>query len=124
IGLPEVKLGLLPGAGGTVHTTYVAGPEATLKLAGSGSMMPVAKARDIGLVDAVFEDDLVASAVTFLANKITAGVIPPPVSARGTALQPIDEAAFSQLTAELCRKARSAAPKQVAEAVRNATTLS
>src|SRR5690554_4551508 len=80
--------------------------------------------RDIGLFDAVFGRAQLAIAVAFLTDRIAAGAIPPPVSERGGNAKPIDEKVFSLPTAELCRNARSATPRQVAGAVRNATTLS
>ncbi|MCD1633127.1 enoyl-CoA hydratase/isomerase family protein [Martelella mediterranea] len=124
LGLPEVKLGLLPGAGGTVRTTYLIGAEATLKLAGSGNMMGAEAAQGIGLVDAVFDNDLVANAIRFLSDRIDADDIPPPVSRRREAMPACDSQALDKLTAELCRKARSSAPELAAQSVRNALTLS
>ncbi len=85
IGLPEVKLGLLPGAGGTVRTTYLAGAKASLELAGSGEMMRADAAGKLGLIDAVFAGDLIANAVRFLQRKISENDIPAPVSQRADA---------------------------------------
>ena len=124
LGLPEVKLGLLPGAGGTVRTTYLIGAEATLKLAGSGEMMGAEAAQAIGLVDAVFDNDLTANAIRLLSDKIDADVIPPPVSRRREGMPGCDPGALESLTGTLCRKARSSAPELTAQSVRNALTLS
>ena len=124
LGLPEVKLGLLPGAGGTVRTTYLIGAEATLKLAGSGEMMGAEAAQAVGLVDAVFDIDLTANAIRFLSDKIDADDIPPPVSRRGEGMPACDPEALESVTAELCRKARSSAPELTAQSVRNALSLS
>lgn len=124
LGLPEVKLGLLPGAGGTVRTTYLIGAEATLKLAGSGNMMGAEAAQAIGLVDAVFDNDLTANAIQFLSDRIDADDIPPPVSRRRGAMPACEPAVLENLTAEICRKARSSAPELAAQSVRSALTLS
>lgn len=124
LGLPEVKLGLLPGAGGTVRTTYLIGAEATLKLAGSGEMMGAEAAQAIGLVDAVFDNDLTANAIRFPSDKIDADDIPPPVSRRREGMPACDPEALESVTAELCRKARSSAPELTAQSVRNALSLS
>ncbi len=51
LGLPEIKLGLLPGAGGTVRLPRVAGVEAALKVILSGEPVPVERAEDV--VDAI-----------------------------------------------------------------------
>lgn len=124
VGLPEVKLGLLPGAGGTVRATYLAGAEAALGLAGSGEPMPAAKARDNGLVDAVFDDgDLIGNAMAFLRARIAAGDMPPPVSKRGYAMPKSDPKALEATQARLARKGSTAAIAAVADAVRGAETL-
>lgn len=123
IGLPEVKLGLLPGAGGTVRTTYLTGAEASLKLAGSGEMMRADAAGKLGLIDAVFAGDLIANAVRFLQGKISENDIPAPVSKRAADMPSTDPAALEKLAAELCQKARSSAPMLTAQAVKAALEL-
>ena len=50
-GLPEIKLGLLPGAGGTQRLPKCVGILNALDLMIKGQNLPVAKAKDIGLVD-------------------------------------------------------------------------
>jgi len=64
VGLPEVKLGLLPGAGGTQRFTRLAGPEAALDAITSGAQIPASRALELGLIDAVAED-VVAEAIVF-----------------------------------------------------------
>src|SRR5438067_4384819 len=68
IALPEVKLGLLPGAGGTQRLPRVLGLEAALNMIVSG--VPVASEKLPALFDAVFaaDADLVAAAVEFAAK--------------------------------------------------------
>ena len=123
IGLPEVKLGLLPGAGGTVRTTYLAGAKASLELAGSGEMMRADAAGKLGLIDAVFAGDLIANAVRFLQRKISENDIPAPVSQRAGDMPSADPAALEKLAAELCQKARSSAPMLTGQAVKAALEL-
>ncbi|MBN7797383.1 3-hydroxyacyl-CoA dehydrogenase NAD-binding domain-containing protein [Parahaliea mediterranea] len=66
VGLPEVKLGLLPGAGGTQRTPRLTGLETALELITSGNPMPAPRAADAGLVDKVIEgDDLLAGALAY-----------------------------------------------------------
>jgi 3-hydroxyacyl-CoA dehydrogenase len=62
VGLPEVKLGLIPGAGGTQRFTRLAGPEAALEAITSGAQLPASRALELGLIDAV-ADDAIAAAV-------------------------------------------------------------
>jgi 3-hydroxyacyl-CoA dehydrogenase len=61
VGLPEVKLGLLPGAGGTQRFTRLAGPAAALEAITSGAALPAARALELGVLDAVAEDALAAA---------------------------------------------------------------
>jgi 3-hydroxyacyl-CoA dehydrogenase len=58
VGLPEVKLGLIPGAGGTQRFTRLAGPEAALEAITTGTQIPAARAHELGLVDAVVDEAL------------------------------------------------------------------
>ena len=62
VGLPEVKLGLLPGAGGTQRFTRLAGPEAALEAITSGAQIPAARALELGLIDAIADDAVSAAA--------------------------------------------------------------
>ena len=65
-GLPEVKLGLLPGAGGTQRLPRVIGVEAALPIIVKGDPIPAAKAEALGLVDKMAgEDSLEADAIAF-----------------------------------------------------------
>ena len=61
VGLPEVKLGLIPGAGGTQRFTRLAGPAAALEAITSGATLPAARALELGVLDAVAEDALAAA---------------------------------------------------------------
>ncbi|WP_296221426.1 3-hydroxyacyl-CoA dehydrogenase NAD-binding domain-containing protein [uncultured Sphingomonas sp.] len=66
IGLPEVKLGLLPGAGGTQRLPRIVGVKAALEMVAIGDPIPAKKAAEVGLVDRVVgEDSLEADAIAF-----------------------------------------------------------
>jgi len=64
-GLPEVKLGLLPGAGGTQRLPRVVGVEKALEMIVSGDPIGADAARQHGLIDEIVEGDLTAAAVAF-----------------------------------------------------------
>ncbi|RLQ87291.1 3-hydroxyacyl-CoA dehydrogenase NAD-binding domain-containing protein [Notoacmeibacter ruber] len=73
VGLPEINLGLIPGAGGTQRMPRLVGPERALDIILSGKPFPVEAAHEDGIIDAVFEDDLIANAVAFIRDKVQAG---------------------------------------------------
>jgi 3-hydroxyacyl-CoA dehydrogenase len=124
LGLPEVKLGLLPGAGGTVRLPYLLGPQKALKIIVSGVPVDARTALEGGLVDAVYDGDLVANAVAFARAKLAEGGPFKPVRDRREKIERVDVAAFDMEAAELTKKARGLeAPIACAQAVRNAITL-
>ena len=65
LGVPEVKLGLLPGAGGTQRLPRVAGVEKALEMAATGNPIGAKEAQAIGLVDRLIEGELLPHAVAF-----------------------------------------------------------
>ncbi|MBI1218093.1 MAG: 3-hydroxyacyl-CoA dehydrogenase [Rhodobacteraceae bacterium] len=81
VGLPEVTLGIVPGAGGTVRTPRLAGVEVAVDLATSGKPLSAEKAHNAGLIDAVAQGDLREAATAF-ARMALAKPLPQPVSAR------------------------------------------
>src|SRR5205814_2529930 len=64
-GLPEVRLGLLPGAGGTQRLPRVVGVEKALQMIVSGDPIGADAALSHGLIDAIVEGDLTAAGVAF-----------------------------------------------------------
>jgi 3-hydroxyacyl-CoA dehydrogenase len=70
-GLPEVKLGLLPGAGGTQRLPRVVGPEKALSMIVSGDPIGADEALTQGLIDEIVDGDLTQAGVTF-AEKVLA----------------------------------------------------
>jgi 3-hydroxyacyl-CoA dehydrogenase len=65
LGTPEVKLGLLPGAGGTQRLPRVAGVERALEMCATGTPIGAKEAFACGLVDRLIEGELVPHAVGF-----------------------------------------------------------
>ncbi len=70
VGLPEVNLGLLPGAGGTQRLPRLIGPSAALKMMLAGNPMSAKKALHQGVIDAISENSLIEDAIVFLQDKI------------------------------------------------------
>ncbi|HKT15554.1 MAG TPA: 3-hydroxyacyl-CoA dehydrogenase NAD-binding domain-containing protein, partial [Allosphingosinicella sp.] len=73
VGLPEVSLGLLPGAGGTQRTPRLVGVEAALDLIVGGRPVGAAKAVKLSLIDKVIDGDLAAEAVAYARSLIDEG---------------------------------------------------
>ena len=65
IGLPEVKLGLLPGAGGTQRLPRLIGVEAALGIIVSGDPVPAPQAAKAGVIDKIVEGDLLEGALEY-----------------------------------------------------------
>ncbi|WP_434783327.1 3-hydroxyacyl-CoA dehydrogenase NAD-binding domain-containing protein [Gimibacter soli] len=73
-GLPEVKLGLLPGAGGTQRLPRLVGAEAALKMVTGGDHVPAKKAHAMGLVDELADEGgLEAAAIAFARKAVAEG---------------------------------------------------
>jgi 3-hydroxyacyl-CoA dehydrogenase len=81
LGVPEVKLGLLPGAGGTQRLPRIVGVEAAATMCALGEPVSAAKAEAMGLIDRMAgEDSLAEDAITYARELIAAG--PRPTRAR------------------------------------------
>lgn len=103
VGLPEVTLGIVPGASGTVRTPRLAGIAAAVDLVTTGRKLKAPKARELGLIDAVVTGDLRAGAVEF-ARAALDRPLPPPVSQRE--LTPPDPGFWDEAEAAIARRAR------------------
>ena len=68
-GLPEIKLGLLPGAGGTQRLPRLIGAQAALEFMLKGNSHAAGKAKELGVLDQVVDGDAVAAAVAFLSKE-------------------------------------------------------
>lgn len=74
-GQPEIKLGLIPGGGGTQRLPRLVGTGQALRLILSGDMIDATEAKQIGLVEMVFPADELRAKTLELANRI-AGMSP------------------------------------------------
>jgi 3-hydroxyacyl-CoA dehydrogenase len=116
VGLPEVKLGLLPGAGGTVRLPRLTGAEAALNIITSGDHVPAARALELGIVDAII-DDLYAGAVAH-ARKLLAEGPPAPVIERNDKIANVDPGLFAAFREKTLKKARGQlAPMKIIDCI-------
>ena len=121
LGLPEVNLGVLPGAGGTQRLPRLIGVEAALEMMTSGRPVAAGKALEMGLIDAIVaEAAMEEEAVAFARSRI--GAPPRPVSQRAAPIVPPGFfESYRQLNPRLFRGAK--APAAIVEAVEAAVTL-
>jgi 3-hydroxyacyl-CoA dehydrogenase len=98
LGLPEIKLGIIPGAGGTQRLPRLIGPDAAFSMMLTGEPVSAEKAASLGIVDAVVLGDLVAAARTRALEIADSGTLPR-VRDRSDKLTSETRAAFEALAA-------------------------
>src|SRR5262245_33471335 len=76
VGQPEVKLGLIPGAGGTQRLPRLAGIEKAADMCAGGQPISAVEAAQFGIVDRVIEGDLLNGAIEFARELATRGSPP------------------------------------------------
>jgi 3-hydroxyacyl-CoA dehydrogenase len=108
LGLPEVNLGLLPGAGGTQRLPRLIGVEKALEMVTSGQPVSAGEALELGLVDAIVEGDLRAEGLAFAREKAASGGAHPRIRDRDDKLQGAREhpEIFDAARQMVARKAR------------------
>jgi 3-hydroxyacyl-CoA dehydrogenase len=89
LGLPEITLGIIPGAGGTQRLPRLIGACAALDMMLSGAPVNAGRAKTLGLVDEVVSGDLLAGALAFCRTLIESGAGP-----RRTSEQRVDATGF------------------------------
>ncbi|MFQ5763467.1 MAG: 3-hydroxyacyl-CoA dehydrogenase NAD-binding domain-containing protein [Rhodospirillales bacterium] len=120
--LPEVKLGLIPGAGGTQRLPRLIGPEKALGLILSGDPIGAEEALRLGIVDEVVKGDLVDAAVAFAEARVAEGG--PLKKARDLTPDPPPDGFFDGQRKNIERRARGLiAPWHCIQSVENAVTL-
>ena len=125
LGLPEVKLGLLPGAGGTQRLPRAVGPEMAVRMIVGGNPISAAEALQSGLIEEIV-DSTVDGGVAF-ARKVVAEGRPLRILRKDDsklAAAKADRSIFTKAAAEANKKTRGMeAPLSCAEAVSYAIDL-
>lgn len=122
IGLPEVKLGILPGAGGTQRFPRIAGVENALDAILSGRHIKAKQALSWGALDEAVDDDLEGAAVAFAQNAIAKG--PRRTGEMSIDGAKYDQAFFDGFRASIARKTRGYfAPERCIRCVEAAVKL-
>lgn len=125
LGLPEVKLGLLPGAGGTQRLPRLVGPGKALDMILSGDPIAADEALALGIVDAVSDADSALEAGLAFAEQVRGEALEArPVRERTEAITGIDPALFAGYRATLAKRAKNLfSPHRCVDAVEAACTL-
>jgi len=122
VGLPEVTLGIIPGAGGTVRLPRVADLEHAIEMITIGRPIGAETAHAYGILDAVVEGDLKEDTIAFARERLR-DALPLPVSKRPVP-QVSEEGFWEKHAARIAKHARGqASPLRALEAVRNAVEL-
>ena len=126
MGQPEVKLGILPGGGGTQRLPRAVGATKALAMIVSGEPISAADALRDGLIDAIAEGDLTESAIALARNLSRTGKLRRLRDDDRKLLKDrADRSRFESTAAELTKRARGfRAPHACVEAVRAVLDLS
>jgi len=122
VGFPEVKLGLLPGAGGTQRTPRLAGVKASLDLITTGAPIAAGRAEQIGLIDKIIDGDLQEGAINWAKELVADGM---PIRRSSEQAVPACEASiFDDYRTAVEKRARGQiAPAHIVAAIEAAATL-
>lgn len=128
VGLPEVTLGLIPGAGGTQRLPRAAGFATAVQMATSGAPKPAAALVECGAIDQLFDGpiDQLAAAACDYAQQLTASAAPVrPLSSLPVATDGSETEFLEATRALLAKRARGQrAPLAALESVANSLTMS
>jgi 3-hydroxyacyl-CoA dehydrogenase len=123
VGQPEVKLGLIPGAGGTQRLPRLAGVAKAVEMCASGEPINAQEAVALGIADRIIEGDLLQDAIAFARE--VAGRAAPKTRERNEKLQHANPAIFAYAREQARKRARGmTAPLAAIDAVEAATQLS
>ena len=126
-GLPEVNIGLLPGAGGTQRLPRLIGVPKALEAMTSGRHMPAAEAAADGLIDDMIDGDwdaLRAGAIAFAERAVAENMPLVKVRDRSDKVEGIDPQVFADFRTKIARKTRGfLAPEYNIQCIEAAATL-
>lgn len=122
-GLPEIKLGLLPGAGGTQRLPRLIGIEPALEIILSGAYVDADQGKALGFLDEIVEGDLTQKAILFAERLLAEGKGPRPI--RDMEIDKDDaENVFAAARAKASKRSRGLiAPERCIEAVESALRI-
>jgi 3-hydroxyacyl-CoA dehydrogenase len=126
VGLPEVKLGLLPGAGGTQRLPRLVGAKAALDMITTGDFVRAAKAKELGILDEIVDGDLIEGAIRFAQGVVGRSTRERRIRDRGDKIAAAHNppALFAEYRAAVRKRARGQeSPLRCVDAVEAAATM-
>ena len=124
VGLPEVKLGILPGAGGTQRLPRLIGVEKALELIASGDPVPATQAAKAGVIDEIVEGNLLEGALAFAAKLVRENAPARKVRDRAIDASQLAPGFFDEARKRFAKEKKNLfAPQRIVDAVEAAATL-
>ncbi len=118
VGLPEVKLGILPGAGGTQRLPRIIGAEQALELITSGAFVSAQNAKTLGIVDEIIDEELLEGSIRWIKRALRSGLPVARVSERSVKTNADPEAFITKARAVAEKKWRGyPAPLRIVECI-------
>jgi 3-hydroxyacyl-CoA dehydrogenase len=97
MGMPEITLGVLPGAGGTQRLPRLVGTRHALDLLIAGSPIDATRARHLGLIDELIGDDPVRGGIDYARRLVVGGAQPRPTRLCDSRLEPLGAEAIAEV---------------------------
>jgi len=124
VGLPEVKLGLLPGAGGTQRLPRIIGPKRALDMIIDGNPISANEALELGVVDHVIDGDLKEGALAYAQKLVDENAPAICVSANDVDASELSDTFFEDYRKSIARKTRGfPAPEKIIQCIEAAVNL-
>jgi 3-hydroxyacyl-CoA dehydrogenase len=124
VGLPEVKLGVIPGSGGTQRLPRLIGPKLALDMIVSGNPIAAKKALELGVIDQIVSGDLREGAIAFAKTVVAEKRPLRLVRDMNAKISNVDPAVFADYRKSIERKAKGfLAPWRCIDAVEAATSM-
>ena len=123
LGLPEITLGVLPGAGGTQRLPRLVGPAEALKMMLTGAPVTVGEAVRIGLIDRILDTDPIEAGLAYARELLALRAAPRPTRDRVANGGGLDAAIVAQLQASAKSLAGRTTQDAFVEAVKAAVAL-
>ncbi|HEY1287967.1 MAG TPA: 3-hydroxyacyl-CoA dehydrogenase NAD-binding domain-containing protein [Burkholderiales bacterium] len=121
LGLPEVKLGILPGSGGTQRLPRAIPMAEAVRMMTTGNPIPAEKAKELGLVDEIAQGDLLEAAIGFAKSRV--GKAPPRIRDAKARLDEDPETFFARVREQVAKESKGyPAPLLIVECAEAAAT--